>query len=333
MLEKIEESLSPIERVHDFLSDELENLKEVILSCFNEKPGLIADVGKYFINARGKRLRPILTLLCSKMLGYQGDANIKLAAAIELIHTGTLLHDDVIDGSVTRRGGATVNSIWGNKASILSGDFFFSQAFRLMVSAGFMQSLNLLAKTLIDIIEGETKQLVNLQQKVFISEQEYFETIDAKTAKLFAAACEVTALIVNEVDDATRKLFRQFGSFLGLAYQVKDDVLDYFGDQTGKEKGVDFKEGKVTLPVITLYQRATAEERDFIKAIFADDAKKTAENFAFIVSLMQKYAIYDANLVVIKDLADQARQFLANIKIENDVKKLVFDFVDCVVYL
>jgi octaprenyl-diphosphate synthase len=317
-----------MEQIYSFLGAEIVSLNRVISSCFREQTDILKEVAQHFLNSRGRRIRPILTILTSNMLGYSGPNHIKLAAAVELIHTATLLHDDVIDESKIRRGLPTANSLWGNKASILSGDFFFSKSFKLMVATGSLPSLELLAKTSSEIVQGEIRQLVNLQKQLFISQEEYFEIIDYKTAKLFAAACEVAVIITNASDKDLRLKLNKFGSLLGLAYQVKDDILDYFGDATGKEKGIDFKEGKITLPVIILYEKATYLEKQFISDVFTNEINRNTQNFGRILNLMKNYQVYESIVATIKDLLNQSRIFLAGVQVENESKQFLFDLID-----
>jgi octaprenyl-diphosphate synthase len=312
---------------YHFLNDEIQELNSLILSYFIQHKELISDVSWHILSSRGKRIRPMLTLLCSKMLGYEGDNHIKLASAVELIHIATLLHDDVIDEGQTRRSKPTVNVIWGNKASILCGDFFFSQSFKIMVTTKSLPSLELLSKAAADIVEGEVMQLVNLQKQTLISKEQYFEVINHKTAKLFAVACEVAALIMPNLDEKIRLKLNKFGTSFGLAYQIKDDALDYFAQQTGKNRGQDFKEGKITLPIIMLHELATKPEQQLIQDIFSKDANRHEENFNTIIELLNSYQIKDLLMQMIDDLSKEAQEFLMAIDIENHAKHLLLKLI------
>jgi octaprenyl-diphosphate synthase len=215
------------------------------------------------VDSGGKRLRPLITLAAARMYGGTGDAQIKLAAAVEFIHTATLLHDDVVDESTLRRGHASANRIWGNKPSVLVGDFLFSRAFQLMVDAGSLPVLGVLANASAVISEGEVMQL-RVTRNLATTETDYLAVISAKTAALFAAAAEAGAMIAGaHAMDA--KSLAGYGRNLGIAFQLVDDALDYSGRQAvmGKAVGDDFRESKVTLPVILSSSRAQDEERRF----------------------------------------------------------------------
>jgi len=224
---------------------------------------LIPELAGHLIAGGGKRMRPMLTLACAALLGYPGTRHHKLAAAVEFIHTATLLHDDVVDGSGMRRGKRTANLIWGNPASVLVGDFLFSRAFELMVEDGSLKVLNVLSHASAVIAEGEVDQLT-AQRRIDTDEEQYLSIINAKTAQLFAAACQV-APIVAEADEDREHALEAYGRNLGIAFQLTDDVIDYASDEQvmGKGVGDDFRDGKMTLPVILAYARGSDEERAF----------------------------------------------------------------------
>lgn len=315
--------LTPINQIHDFLNLEIVQINAHIASCFQNHKGLLSEVAIHFISSKGKKIRPILTALCAKMLGACNQSALKLAASIELIHIATLLHDDVIDDGKVRRGLPTANVIWGNEASILSGDFFFSQAFKLMVESGSLQSMEVLSKAFAEIVEGEIKQLAGLQNKTIISEEDYFEIIEYKTAKLFSAACEVAAIIKDCFDNTTRGNLKEFGKLFGLIYQVKDDMLDYFGNDTGKQKGADFNEGKITLPIILLYKKASSLEVEFITKIFADKKARTQGSFEQIILLLDKYKISSDIVALMQELLNKAKTSLNYIEDSSVAKSLI----------
>jgi octaprenyl-diphosphate synthase len=208
-------------------------------------------------------MRPMLTLACGTLLGYPGTRHHKLAAAVEFIHTATLLHDDVVDGSGMRRGKRTANLIWGNPASVLVGDFLFSRAFELMVEDGSLKVLRILSHASAVIAEGEVEQLT-AQRQIETDEEHYLEIISAKTAALFAAACRVSPVVAEASEDAELAL-ECYGRNLGIAFQLTDDVIDYASDAATMGKGVgdDFRDGKMTLPVILGYARGSDADRDF----------------------------------------------------------------------
>jgi octaprenyl-diphosphate synthase len=237
-------------------------------------------------------MRPMLTLASAQLLGYQGTSHHVLAAAVEFIHTATLLHDDVVDGSDLRRGRRTANIIWGNPASVLVGDFLFSRSFQLMVDAGSLKVLNILSGASAVIAEGEVNQLTAVRQ-VGLPEERYLSIIDAKTAALFAAACRIAA-VVAERPEAEELALEAYGRNLGIAFQLIDDAIDYVSDAgtMGKDAGDDFREGKMTLPVILAYARGNEEERTFWKD--AVEGRRTSdEDFAHAIALVRKSRAVD----------------------------------------
>jgi len=241
----------------------MNGVNSVILERMQSKVALIPELAGHLIAGGGKRMRPMLTLASAALLGYPGNRHHKLAAAVEFIHTATLLHDDVVDGSGMRRGKRTANLIWGNPASVLVGDFLFSRAFELMVEDGSLKVLNVLSHASAVIAEGEVDQLT-AQRRIDTDEEQYLSIINAKTAQLFAAACQV-APIVAEADEDREHALEAYGRNLGIAFQLTDDVIDYASDEQvmGKGVGDDFRDGKMTLPVILAYARGSDEERAF----------------------------------------------------------------------
>ena len=241
------------------LSSLLETQLHAVNVCILEKMqspvALIPQIAGYLISLGGKRLRPLLTIASAELCGYEGERHIHLAACIEFIHTATLLHDDVVDESDLRRGKATANALWNNKASVLVGDFLFSRAFELMVADKSLEVLQILSQTSSTIAEGEVMQLA-ASHDLDLNQETYLKIITAKTARLFSAAAEVGAVVAG-VKDSTRSALSWFGQSLGIAFQLIDDVLDYAADQEtlGKAIGDDFREGKVTLPVILAYEK------------------------------------------------------------------------------
>lgn len=252
-------------------------LKEVdalILDIVKAEIPLIHDIAKHIIASGGKRLRPLLTLLCATLCGYEGRRHIHLAAAVEFIHTATLLHDDVVDESKMRRGLATANDVWGNKSSVLVGDFILSQAFRLMVQDESLEVLDILSNAAAVISKGEVLQL-STEGNIDTSEEKYLQVVTAKTAELFAAACEIAPVLVGKSE--LRPVFRSYGMAIGIAFQMMDDLLDYQADSSvlGKTVGDDFRERKVTLPMILAIQQADSIEKKFWEQILS--TQKTTE--------------------------------------------------------
>jgi octaprenyl-diphosphate synthase len=242
---------------------DLNRVNAVILDRMQSEVALIPELAGHLIAGGGKRMRPMLTLACARLLDYPGTRHHKLAAAVEFIHTATLLHDDVVDGSGLRRGKRTANIIWGNPASVLVGDFLFSRSFELMVEDGSLKVLRILSRASAVIAEGEVDQLT-AQRRVETTEDHYLGIISAKTAALFAAACRIAA-VVAERDEAVEDALDAYGRNLGIAFQLVDDAIDYASDAATMGKGVgdDFRDGKVTLPVILAHARGTDSERTF----------------------------------------------------------------------
>ena len=265
---------------------DMNGVNAVILDRMQSKVGLIPELAGHLIAGGGKRMRPMLTLACARLLGYSGTRHQNLAAAVEFIHTATLLHDDVVDGSGTRRGKRTANLIWGNPASVLVGDFLFSRAFELMVEDGSLKVLKILSHASAVIAEGEVEQLT-AQRRIGTGEEQYLEIIGAKTAALFAAACRIAPVVAEAGEDAETAL-ESYGRNLGIAFQLVDDVIDYASDSATMGKGVgdDFRDGKMTLPLILAYARGSADDRSFWEAAVAGE-RITDQDLAQAIALMQ----------------------------------------------
>jgi octaprenyl-diphosphate synthase len=260
----------------------------LILQWMQSPVALIPELAGHLIQSGGKRLRPMLTLGAAQLAGYNGDAHIKLAAAVEFIHTATLLHDDVVDESALRRGKATANTIWGNQASVLVGDFLYSRSFQLMTDTGDIRVLKTLADASAVIAQGEVMQLA-ATQNLATTEDIYLEIIAAKTAALFAAAAEVSG-VVSGRGPAVEKALADYGRNLGIAFQLVDDALDYSGREAmmGKSVGDDFREGKITLPVIVAVERGAAEDRAFWTRT-VEARNQTPEDLQTAIHLIEKH--------------------------------------------
>jgi octaprenyl-diphosphate synthase len=258
----------------------------VILERMQSKVALIPELAGHLIAGGGKRMRPMLTLASAALLDYTGTRHQKLAAAVEFIHTATLLHDDLVDGSGMRRGKRTANLIWGNPASVLVGDFLFSRSFELMVEDGSLKVLSILSHASAVIAEGEVDQLT-AQRQIETSEEHYLHIINAKTAALFAAACRISPVVAEAGEEAEEAL-EAFGRNLGVAFQLIDDAIDYSSDEEtmGKGRGDDFRDGKVTLPVILAYARGSEEDRIFWKAAMQGD-RASDDDLAHATRLIQ----------------------------------------------
>jgi octaprenyl-diphosphate synthase len=280
---------------------DLNHVNAVILERMQSEVVLIPELAGHLIAGGGKRMRPMLTLASARLLDYGGTRQFKLAAAVEFIHTATLLHDDVVDASGLRRGRRTANIIWGNPASVLVGDFLFSRAFELMVEDGSLKVLRILSHASNIIAEGEVNQL-SAQRQVETSEDRYLEIISAKTAALFAAACKVSA-VVAEREEAIEWALESYGRNLGIAFQLVDDAIDYAETSAtmGKDQGDDFREGKVTLPVILAYARGDADERNFWRDAMGGQ-RIADEDFAHAQGLL-------ARTDAIADTLERARHY------------------------
>jgi octaprenyl-diphosphate synthase len=254
-----------LEPMMALVAEDMNAVNAVILARMQSRIPLIPELAGHLIAGGGKRMRPMLTLACAHLLDYAGTRHHKLSAAVEFIHTATLLHDDVVDGSGLRRGRRTANMIWGNSASVLVGDFLFSRSFELMVEDGSLKVLKILSNASAVIAEGEVNQLT-AQRRIETDEDQYLDIIGAKTAALFAAACRISA-VVAEAGEGTEQALDAYGRNLGIAFQLVDDAIDYASDEAtmGKEAGDDFRDGKVTLPVILAYARGDENERRFWK--------------------------------------------------------------------
>ncbi|WP_156970940.1 polyprenyl synthetase family protein [Beijerinckia mobilis] len=252
-----------IERLLALVTPDMERVNQTILSRTTSDVSMIPEVANHLISSGGKRLRPMLTLAAAGLCNYAGQGHVKLAAAVEFMHTATLLHDDVVDESDMRRGKLAARMLWGNEASVLVGDFLLGQAFKMMVEVGSLACLEVLSSAAAVIAEGEVMQLAAAKDTE-TGEDDYLAVIRAKTAALFGAAAEVGALLA-ERPKAEVAACRSYGLNLGIAFQLIDDALDYGGTSAnlGKNVGDDFREGKITLPVVLSFRRGSQQERDF----------------------------------------------------------------------
>lgn len=295
-------SLSPI---LSLTATAMNSVNAVILERMQSEIPLIPALAGHLISGGGKRMRPMLTLAGAELVGYHGTRHHKLAAAVEFIHTATLLHDDVVDGSDLRRGKAAANIIFGNPATVLVGDFLFSRAFELMVEDGSLKVLKILSHASAVIAEGEVDQLT-AQRQIGTSEERYLAIIGAKTAALFAAASRISA-VVAECGEAEEQALDDYGRNLGIAFQLVDDALDYDADasEMGKDRGDDFREGKMTLPVILAYARGDEEERTFWRAAIQGH-RSSDEDLAHAVELIRKHDAVNATRERARHFAQRA---------------------------
>ena len=258
--------------IQALMKSELDLMNKILVDRLDSNVDLISQMSQYIINSGGKRIRPLLLLICAKATEYDGDYHYSMAVVIELIHTATLLHDDVVDQSATRRGQETANELWGNAPSVLVGDFLYSRAFEIMVEPNSMEIMRILSKATNQISEGEVLQLLNIKN-ANVTQAEYFKVIERKTACLFKAACQIAG-ILSSADQKVINAMGSFGMHLGNAFQIIDDTLDYESDSNiiGKEIGDDLSEGKVTLPMIYALEKTKEAENKILK-----DAIKNAD--------------------------------------------------------
>jgi octaprenyl-diphosphate synthase len=284
------ESRSPatIDHLNELVAADMERVNTTILSRTGSQVAMIPEVANHLISSGGKRLRPILTLAMARLAGYSGAGHVKLAAAVEFMHTATLLHDDVVDESEMRRGKLAARMLWGNEASVLVGDFLLGQAFKMMVEVASLKALEILSSAAAVIAEGEVMQL-GAAKNTATTEDDYLAVIRAKTAELFAAACEVGAAIASRPKDE-QSACRSFGMNLGIAFQLVDDALDYGGTaaKLGKNVGDDFREGKITLPVVLAFRRGSESERTFWRRTLEEGEASDAD-LEHAISLMTKH--------------------------------------------
>jgi octaprenyl-diphosphate synthase len=310
-----------LDRLSELLRGDLARVNALILERMQSPVALIPQLAGHIIAAGGKRLRPMLTLASARLCGYRGggkeagatahaDRHVTLAAAVEFIHTATLLHDDVVDASNLRRGLATANAVWGNKPSVLVGDFLFSRAFQLMVEDGSLKVLGILSHASAVIAEGEVLQLVTSNDTA-TDEDAYLAVIRAKTAQLFAAASQIGAVIAGRPEDEEAAL-TTFGLNLGIAFQLVDDMLDYSARQAelGKTVGDDFRDGKITLPIVLAFRRGDEQERRFWRRTL-EKSEQSEDDLDRAIALLHKHGALRETLDRARHYGAQARAALA----------------------
>ncbi len=290
-LNEANKSQASIQPLIDLVKQDMGRVNDLILEKAGSDVEMIPEVAKHLIDSGGKRLRPMLTLAAANMCGYEDGAaagHVKLAMAVEFMHTATLLHDDVVDESDMRRGKLAARMLWGNQASVLVGDFLLGQAFRVMVDVGSIRALDVLSTAACVIAEGEVLQL-SVAQNMKTSVADYMQVIQSKTAALFAAACEVGPIIAG-CDETRIKALRAYGMELGNAFQLIDDALDYGGSAAalGKNVGDDFREGKITLPVIMAYERGSEDDKAFWKRVMEERKDVTDGALDYAMKLLKK---------------------------------------------
>ena len=322
-------AVNPVERLAALVGEDLQAVDAVIHGRMTSQAPLIPQVATHLVDSGGKRLRPLITLAAARQYGYGGKEHLKLGAAVEFIHTATLLHDDVVDESVLRRGRPAANTVWGNKASVLVGDFLFSRAFQLMVETGAPQVLGILANASAVIAEGEVMQLRS-SKNLAVGETDYLKVIAAKTAALFAAAAEAGTMIAG-ADAAHSRAMHAYGHNLGIAFQLVDDALDYSGRQAvmGKTVGDDFRECKVTLPIILSLLNAGEEERRFWRKTIEVGVQEEGD-LSRAIEFLERGRALAATVDRARNYAREARDALT-IAPEGDIKSALAEIADFVV--
>ena len=296
--------------IQALMKSELDLMNKILVDRLDSNVGLINQMSHYIINSGGKRIRPLLLLICAKATEYEGDYHYSMAVVIELIHTATLLHDDVVDQSKTRRGHETANELWGNAPSVLVGDFLYSRAFEIMVEPNSMSIMKILSKATNQISEGEVLQLLNIKNAK-VTQAEYFKVIERKTACLFKAACQIAG-ILSKSDQQTINALGSFGMHLGNAFQIIDDTLDYESDSSiiGKEIGDDLSEGKVTLPMIYALEKTKKVENK----ILADAINNAdASNINQIVDILLDVNAFQYSRDIAKAQSNKALKSIAHL--------------------
>ena len=310
----------------DLVAEDMGAVNRIILDKAISDVELIPELAHHLIDSGGKRLRPMLTIASAKLCGYTGGGHVPLAAAVEFMHTATLLHDDVVDDSDFRRGKKAARLLWGNQASVLVGDFLLGQAFRMMVDVGSLPGLKILSNAAAVIAEGEVMQLA-AAKNTSTTEDEYLAIINAKTAALFSAAAEVGGAIANRPAEEQAAL-KSYGKSLGIAFQLVDDALDYSGDSAklGKAVGDDFREGKITLPVILSFRRGADEERAFWRRTLTEGEIGDGD-LEHAMGLMRKHKAIEATLERARYYGSVARDALATFR-DSQPKKAMLDVIE-----
>ena len=296
--------------IHSLMKSDMEKTDNILIDRLNSNVDLISQMSHYIIASGGKRIRPLLLLLCARATNYGGTEHHAMAVVIELIHTATLLHDDVVDESTTRRNQDTANELWGNAASVLVGDFLYSRAFEILVEPNSMSIMRILSKATNQIAEGEVLQLLNIRN-ANVSQTKYFNVIEQKTARLFEAACKIGALL-SDSSEKTINSLGDFGLHLGIAFQIIDDALDYESNSTtmGKEVGDDLSEGKITLPMIYALEKTSGSENKILR-----DAIKTADasNIDKIINILCSVNAFEFTRKIAENESQKALKSLKNI--------------------
>lgn len=322
------EKTSPLGVIIEVIGEELEKVDQEFRRNLRSEVSIISTIGEHLLFSGGKRFRPILLLLSSKLCGYKGERHISIASLIEFIHTATLLHDDVVDKAELRRGVVSANSIWGNDACVLVGDFLFTKSFSLMVENGNWKILKAISTATTLMAEGELEELVRTND-LSITEEKYLSIIFKKTASLISAATQIGAILGNVPIEKELALY-EFGKNVGMAFQLIDDKLDYTSNEEefGKKIGIDLQEGKITLPLIIAYNRCNEDEKEFIKNIIESESIRK-DDFLKVVEIIERYdGIYQTWLKAKQYIEDAKRhlQLFPNSR-EKEALMILADYV------
>ena len=312
--------------IRALIKEDIQATDQLILDKLSSDVVLINQIGHYIIHSGGKRLRPLLVLLAARACGYRGQQHQTMAAVIEFIHTSTLLHDDVVDESETRRGNKTANEVWGNAASVLVGDFLYSRSFEMMVEPGDMRIMEIMSETTNVIAEGEVLQLLNCHDADTTAER-YMEVIHRKTAKLFEAATLLGPVLANQSD--LEEAFAAYGRHLGAAFQLIDDALDYMADaeELGKNLGDDLAEGKPTLPLIYVLENGTDADKDVIRRAIEKEGIGLLKE---VTDIIQGSGAIDYTKDIAQQEAEKAKQALAPLA-DSEIKTALLSLADLAV--
>jgi len=313
----------------NIIGDDLKNVELQFRKDLESDVPLIRKVGEYVLSSGGKRVRPALLLLAARLCGYQGDKAVPLASVVEFIHTATLLHDDVVDSATLRRGLASANTLWGNEASVLVGDFLFSKSFSLMVAVGSLDILRVLSDATTVIAEGEVMQLL-CTGEIELSEERYIDVVRSKTAILMSAACEAGAILGSATPER-QKALADFGMSLGIAFQLMDDTLDYIATEEdfGKSIGHDLEEGKITLPLIHTLRRCSEAERAVIETVVEKD-EMSLDEFRTVSALVKQYGGIDYTIESARSYITACRAQL-DLFDQSEITSALCDLADYVV--
>lgn len=311
------------------IAEDLRQVEQQFKKDLQSDVPLIKKVGEYVLSSGGKRIRPALLLLAAKLCGYTGDRHVPLASVVEFIHTATLLHDDVVDNAHLRRGNASANTLWGNEASVLVGDFLFSKSFSLMVADGDLSILKVLSNATTVIAEGEVLQLL-CTSDLEMTEERYVQVVSSKTAVLISAACQAGA-ILGKASPGQEKALQDFGMELGIAFQLMDDTLDYIAteEQFGKSIGHDLEEGKITLPLIHTLKHCTTAERDEIAEIVLKDVLED-DDFQRVMTMVNRYGGIEYTKEAAKRYIEASKSRLEVFE-NSEIKAAVIDLADFMV--